>query len=279
MSTGVRAPQAGQSDLPPLIDTHAHLDHPRFDDDREDVLERAWAAGLVAVVTIGSDLASSERAVALAEAYGPVYAAVGIHPHEAAGATEETFQRLRKLTKHPKVVAVGEIGLDYYYDHSPRSVQRDVFVRQLGVARETGLPFIVHNREAHDDVMAILRDEAVGLPGVLHSFTGDGDMAAECIERGYMLSTGGMVTFGNAERIRDVMMTISLDKLLLETDAPYLTPVPLRGRRNEPAYTRHVAEFLARERELDVEEVARRTTAAAIELFRLPLKETPNDGM
>lgn len=268
----------GQQNLPPLIDTHAHLDHPRFDGDRQDVLERAWAAGLVAIVTIGSDLASSERAVALAEAHEFVYAAVGIHPHEAAGATEDAFRRLTTLTQHPKVVAVGEIGLDYYYDHSPRPVQRDVFVRQLGLARETGLPFVLHNRDAHEDVMAVLRDEGAGLSGVLHSFTGDGEMAAECIERGYVLSAGGMVTFANAAGIRDVMAAVPLDKLLLETDAPYLTPVPLRGRRNEPAYTRHVAEFLARERGLDVEEVAWRTTAAAAELFRLPLKVTPNDG-
>lgn len=255
----------------PLIDTHAHLDHPRFDEDRDDVIRRAAEAGLVAIVTIGSDLASSERAVALAERYPSVFAAVGIHPHEASGATEAAYERLRVLADHPKVVAIGELGLDYYYDHSPRPVQREVFIRQLALARETGLPFVVHNREADTDVMAVLQDHGTDLPGVLHSFTGDDQMAAECIERGWMLSTGGMVTFANGAAVRDVLAGVPLDKLLLETDAPYLTPVPLRGRRNEPAYTLHVAQFLAAERGLDLAEVARVTTANAVELFRLPI--------
>lgn len=256
----------------PLIDTHAHLDHPRFDEDREAVLDRAWEAGLVAVVTIGSDLVSSERAVALAEAHDKVFAAVGIHPHDASGATEAAFDRLRQLAAHPKVVAIGETGLDYYYDHSPRPVQRDVFIRQLGLARETGLPFVLHNRAADEDVMAVLRDYGAGLPGVLHAFTGDEAMAAECIERGYMLSAGGMITFPKAEAVKNVIVQVPLDALMLETDAPYLTPVPLRGRRNEPAYTRYVAQFLARERGVGVEEVARTTTANAMRLFRLPLE-------
>lgn len=259
----------GGADGAPLIDTHAHLDHPRFDEDREAVIRRAWEAGFVAIVTIGSDLASSERAVALAEAHDGVFAAVGIHPHDASGATEAALERLRQLAAHPKVVAIGEIGLDYYYDYSPRPVQRDVFIRQLGLARETGLPFVIHNREADADVMAVLRDYGVGLSGVLHAFTGDEAMAAECIERGYMLSAGGMVTFPKAEAVRDVIAEVPLSALLLETDAPYLTPVPLRGRRNEPAYTRYVAEFLARERRVSVEEVASTTTANAIRLFRL----------
>lgn len=262
--------------MAPLVDTHAHLDHAQFDADRGAVLERAWAAGLVAIITIGSDVSSSERAVALAEGHDKVYAAVGIHPHDAAAASDADFDRLRQLADHPKVVAIGEIGLDYYYDHSPRPMQRTVFIRQLQLARATGLPFVIHNREAHGDVLAVLREHGVGLKGVLHSFTGDEAMAAECIERGYMLSIGGMVTFPKAAAVRDVIAGIPLDKLMLETDAPYLTPVPLRGRRNEPAYTRYVAEFLAKERALDPAEVAAVTTANAAGLFRLPLPGAPD---
>lgn len=268
------APREAKASRAALVDTHAHLDHPRFDEDRDEVIRRAGEAGVVAIVTIGSDLASSERAVALAEANETVYAAVGIHPHEASGATDAAYARLEELAAHPKVVAMGEMGLDYYYDHSPRPVQRDVFIRQLGLARDVGLPFVIHTRDSHEDVMAVLRDYGAGLPGVLHSFTGDASMAAECIERGWTLSTGGMVTFANADAVRDVIATVPLQKLLLETDAPYLTPVPRRGRRNEPAYTRHVAEFLAVERGVDVAEIARVTTANAAELFRLPIEVT-----
>lgn len=256
--------------MPNLIDTHAHLDHPRFQDDLEQVLRRAEQAGVGTIVTIGAHLASSERAVQLAEMFSSVYATVGVHPHDASGWNEQTYDRLKRLAEHPKVVAIGEMGLDYHYDHSPRPVQRDVFIRQLQLAQETGLPFVIHNRKADADVMAILREHGEGLAGVLHSFTGDEQMAAECLERGYVLSVGGMVTFKQATDVRDVIAGVPLDKLLLETDAPYLTPVPLRGRRNEPAYVAHVARFLADERRVDVEEVAAVTTANARRLFRLP---------
>lgn len=255
----------------PLIDTHAHLDHERFDEDRDEVIGRAKDAGVTTIITIGADLASSERAVQLAEQHASVYASVGIHPHDASGATEAAYDRLQQLAMHPKVVALGEIGLDYHYDHSPRPVQRQVFVRQLNVARETGLPFIIHNRKADADVMAVLRDYGVGLPGVLHAFTGSEAMADECLQRGYVLSTGGMMTFNQAADVRNVIAAVPLDKLLLETDAPYLTPVPLRGRRNEPAYVRIVAEFMATERGIDVDEVATVTSANAARLFRLPM--------
>ena len=198
-----------------------------------------------------------------------MYATVGIHPHDAAKATEASYERLRELAAHPRVVAIGEIGLDYYYDHSPRAVQRDVFIRQLNLARETGLPFVVHSRDASDDIMAILRDYGKGLPGLLHAFTGSAPMADECMALGYFISVGGMVTFKNAGAIRDAIADVPLERMLLETDAPYLTPVPLRGRRNEPAYVRHVAEFIAAQWGIDVAEIAPVTTDNARRFFRL----------
>lgn len=256
--------------LGPLVDTHAHLDHELFADDVEAVIQRARAAGLHYIITIGSDLASSEAAVRLAETYPSVYATVGIHPHDAVQFNEEAYQRLRELAAHPRVVAIGEIGLDYYYDHSPRPVQRAVFVRQLELARETGLPFVVHNREADEDTMAVLRDWGRDVPGLMHSFAGSPAMLEECLSMGYLVSTGGMVTFRNAEAIRAVMARVPLDRLLVETDAPYLTPVPLRGRRNEPAYVQYVVQFLAEWRGLDPKELAATTTANACRFFGLP---------
>lgn len=253
-----------------LVDTHAHLDHEWFDGERDEIVQRALDAGVRTMITIGADMPTSEAAVQLAEKYPSVYATVGIHPHDAKTADEAAYERLRELADHPKVVAIGEIGLDYYYDHSPRDVQRDVFIRQLALARETGLPFIIHNRDASGDVMMVLREHGRGLPGLLHSFTGDAAMAAECVAEGWYISLGGMMTFKNAEAIRTAVREVPLERILLETDAPYLTPVPLRGKRNEPAYVRYVAEFLAAERGLSVEEVARVTTKNARRFFRLP---------
>lgn len=256
-----------------LIDTHAHLDHEWFDQDRADVVRRAQEEGVGVIITIGADLPSSEAAVRLAETYPGVYAAVGIHPHDAKTANEAAYARLKELAAHPKVVAIGEIGLDYYYDYSPRDVQRDVFIRQLALARETGLPFVVHNRDASDDVMAVLREYGQGMPGLLHSFAGSPAMAEECVAMGYYISVGGMMTFKNADAVREAVAVVPLERILLETDAPYLAPVPLRGRRNEPAYVRHVAEFLAKERGLTPQEVARVTTANARRFFRLDQRD------
>jgi len=256
--------------LSPLVDSHAHLDHEQFAGDVDAVIQRAQAAGVRYIVTIGSDLASSEAAVRLAETYPCVYATVGIHPHDATQFDEEAYQRLRELAAHPRVVAIGEIGLDYHYDFSPRPVQRAAFARQLELARETGLPFVVHNREADGDTMAVLRDCAADLPGLLHSFAGSLEMLEECLAMGYLVSTGGMVTFRNADGIRAVMAQVPLDRLLVETDAPYLTPVPLRGRRNEPAYVQYVVAFLAQLRGVEPSRLAEITTANACRFFRLP---------
>ncbi|MBO8142551.1 MAG: TatD family hydrolase [Firmicutes bacterium] len=253
-----------------LVDTHAHLDHELFAADQHEVIQRAREAGVCYIVTIGSDVASSEAAVRLAEQYEGVWAAVGIHPHDASGGSEEAFYRIEELARHPRVVAIGEIGLDYHYDHSPRPVQREVFIRQLELARKLDLPFVVHNREADADTMAILREHGAGMPGLLHSFAGSPDMAEECLRMGYFISTGGMVTFKKADAVREAIGRVPLDRLLLETDAPYLTPVPLRGRRNEPAFVRHVAEFVAEWRGVSFDELARITTANACRFFRLP---------
>ncbi|OUM93358.1 MAG: hypothetical protein BAA04_05510 [Firmicutes bacterium ZCTH02-B6] len=256
--------------LRPLVDSHAHLDHELFAGDVDAVIERARAAGVYYIVTIGADLASSEAAVRLADKYPCVYATVGIHPHDAVQLDDAAYRRLKALAAHPRVVAIGEIGLDYYYDHSPRPVQRQAFIRQLELARETGLPFVVHNREADADTLAVLRDWARDLPGLMHSFAGNEDMLAECLEMGYLVSTGGMVTFKNAEAIRSVMSRVPLDRLLVETDAPYLTPVPLRGRRNEPAFVQYVVAFLAQLRGTDPNQLAAVTTANACRFFGLP---------
>jgi TatD DNase family protein len=257
-----------------LIDTHTHLDFPQFDSDREQVIERAANAGVKAIVNVGTDLASSRAAVALAEAYPQIYAAVGAHPHDAKTMTGETLEELRALASHPKVVAVGEIGLDFYRDLSPRDQQRRAFQQQLALAREVGKPVIIHDREAHKEVMAILRRWAEGCQqpvGVLHCFSGDLAMAQEAIELGFYISIAGPVTFQNARRLRELIRQLPLEKLLVETDCPYLAPHPHRGKRNEPAYVKLVAQEVARIKGTSSEEVARITSDNAQALFALRL--------
>jgi len=250
-----------------LTDTHAHLDFPQFDGDREEVIERALAAGVRRIINVGADLASSRRAVALAEAHPPIYAAVGVHPHDAKTLTDEALAELLGLARHPKVVAIGEIGLDFYRDLSPREAQRQAFERQLALARELGLPVIVHDRNAHAEVMDVLRRR--GLRGVLHCFSGDPEMARQAIEMGFYISVAGPATFKNAKRLPEIVRQLPLERLLIETDCPYLAPHPHRGRRNEPAYVRLVAEAVADIKGLPLEEVARVTTANARALFGL----------
>ena len=254
-----------------LIDSHAHLDFPQFDGDRGTVIERAREAGLVAILNVGTDLPSSRAAVALAEQYGFIYAAVGVHPHDAKTVTPRVLDELRALARHPKVVAIGEIGLDYYRDRSPRPVQRYVFANQLALAAELGLPVVVHSREAHDDVMAALREwedrgTEVGC-GVLHSYSGGPERLEEVLGLGFSIGVSGPVTFPKAERLRAVAAMIPLERLLVETDCPYLTPVPHRGRRNEPAYVRYVVEAVARARGMPLKRVARATSNNLARLF------------
>ncbi len=259
-----------------LIDTHAHLDFGQFDDDRNAVLDRAWQAGLIAVITIGIDLKTSRAAVALAEAHERVFATVGFHPHNAKTADDAALVELRDLARHSRVVAIGEMGLDFYRDRSPRDVQRRVFRRQLQIAAELGKPVVVHDREAHADTLEILQQWIAESQttfseyrGVLHCFSGNLALAQAVIELGFFIGVDGPITYRNARKLPDIVKALPLDRLLVETDAPFLTPHPHRGQRNEPAYVRLVAEKIADTKNLPLEEVAQATTANAKALFQL----------
>jgi TatD DNase family protein len=260
-----------------LVDSHAHLDFPQFGSDRAAVLERAQAAGVGAIVDVGADLESSRRAVALAQAEPMVYASVGVHPHDAKTLDGATLAELRALASQPKVVAVGEIGLDFYRDLSPRDVQRRAFQAQLAWAAQMARPVVIHDREAHEPVLAILEDWARGLAGsplagragVLHSFSGELAMAERAIALGFYISISGPVTYQNARRLPEIVAALPLDRLLIETDCPYLPPHPHRGQRNEPAYVQLVAERVAAIRGVAIQEIAAATTANARRLFGL----------
>lgn len=251
-----------------LVDSHTHVDAPQFAADRAAVIAAAFAAGVTRIVDAGCDLSSSEAAVALAQRYpGQVFAGVGIHPHEAKTFTDETPVALRVLAARPGVVAIGEIGLDYYYMHSPREVQQEVFVQQLTLARELDLPVIIHNRDAHEDLIALLRAHGQGVRGVLHCFSGDLILARKGLDLGLYISFAGPLTFRKSI-LPEVARHIPLDRVLIETDSPYLSPHPLRGKRNEPRNVVLVAGRLAEIRGLPFAEIAIRTTANAQALFR-----------
>lgn len=258
-----------------LIDTHTHLDDGRFDRDREGVIARAQEAGVHTFITIGCDLATSRAAVALADRYPFVYATVGVHPHEVRHVKDDWFTELRDLARHPKVLAYGEIGLDYHYDHSPRDIQRARFREQVRLARELTLPIVIHTREAQEDTIGILKEErASELGGVFHCFSGDAWLAKDALDLGFYVSFSGVITFHNATMLREIAVTVPMDRLLIETDCPYLTPVPHRGKRNEPAYVKLVAEQIARVRSarepMSVEEVGQITSANARRAFKIP---------
>jgi TatD DNase family protein len=267
-----------------LIDSHAHLDMAHFDADRDEVIARAREAGVTAILTLGVDEASSQRAVALAQQYEGVFAAVGIHPHEAKQATPEVYKTLMGLARERernRIIAWGEIGLDYHYDHSPRDVQRREFRRQIRMARELDLPVCVHSREAHDDVLAILDEEmAVDAGVVMHCFSGDEAVARRSLDLGCYLSFAGPVTFTNARTLPAVVPLVPDHRLLIETDAPYLSPHPWRGRehRNEPARVAVIAARLAEIRGISVEEVGQAATQNFHRLFftRSSLLPTPD---
>lgn len=261
----------------PFIDSHAHLDAPQFTGDRDEVVARAVEGGVELILNIGAGYLEAgfpDTALALAEQYEFVYLAFGLHPHDARLYNQEWEERLLKLSEHPKALAWGEIGLDYYYDNSPRQAQRDVFRRQIQLARDRRLPIIIHTREAEADTLAMLREEwqGSGLNGIMHCFTGTGEMAQASIELGFYISFSGIVTFKNAAPLRDVARQIPLDRLLIETDCPLLAPAPVRGTRNEPAYVRHVARQLAELREVSEEDVGRLTSANFRRLFNLPIQ-------
>ena len=296
-----------------LIDSHCHIDGEAFDEDRDDVVRRATEAGVVAMLNVGTGDPHSDdfrKAVAAAEKYDNVFASVGIHPHDAKFYDDKAEQHLVDLAKSDKVIAWGEIGLDYYYDHSPRDVQREVFRRQIRTARNLDLPVIIHSRDADDETVEILveefggsadtpvrvsvastrksaaeskgtdgndvvaggtddADKSVRAPGIMHCFGGTAEMAEALMPRGFMISFAGNVTFKKAENLRDAARVVPLDRLLIETDCPFLTPIPFRGKRNEPAYVEHTARFLADFYGVSFESLAKQTTKNFVEFFGL----------
>jgi len=251
-----------------LFDSHAHLDDGRFDPDRDALIGSLPDKGVRYVVNAGADLDSSRAGIGLAERWPHVFAAVGVHPHDAKSLDETGIAVLREMLGKPKVVALGEIGLDYHYDYSPRDIQRYWFDRQLALAQETGKPVIIHSREATEDTLSVLKKYVRdGVWGVMHAFSGSFETAESVLNRGLMLGIGGTVTFKNAVKPVDVAAKVPMDRLLIETDCPYLTPAPHRGQRNEPAYVRYVAERIADIRGIPVEEVIRATYDNACRLF------------
>ena len=251
-----------------IFDTHAHYDDEKFDDDRAQVLSSLKDGGVCGVIDCGCDLSSSLKAIELSDKYGFVYAAVGIHPHETAEAGANDFDEIKKLLSKEKVVAVGEIGLDYHYDFSPREVQLTFFERQIILSKELDLPIIVHDREAHEDTMNLLKKHRP--KGVVHCFSGSAEMAKEVLKLGMYIGLGGSVTFKNARKPLEVAAIIPDDRLLLETDCPYMAPVPLRGSRCDSTMIAYTAQKLAEVRGCEVQSLIDKCRANAKELFKLP---------
>lgn len=253
-----------------LFDSHCHLDDAKFDEDREDTIARMREAGVSRCVCVGSDLPSSLRCIDLAEKYDFIYAAVGVHPHEAKDAPGDYLERLTKLLQHPKVCALGEIGLDYYYDFSPRDVQKRVFQEQLDLATELDKPVILHIRDAHGDMYDLLRARGKNLPkAVIHCCSASAELVREYLKMGFYISFAGPVTFKKAESVHLASLAVPLERLLIETDSPYLAPVPMRGRRNEPAHVRFVLEKQAELHGVSAEKLAEITTRNAREFYRI----------
>jgi TatD DNase family protein len=252
-----------------IWDTHTHLNDKRFHSDQEAVIKRAQAAGVDHMVNIGFDEHSSRESLALAQKYDFIYAAVGVHPHDAKSANQATWDALSKLAAQPRTVAWGEIGLDYYRDLSPRDVQQRVFIEQIELANEAGLPIIIHDRAAHGDVLKIIREHRAENGGIFHSYAGSWEMAKEILKLGYYISFSGPVTYKNARQTVEVAENVPADRFLLETDCPYLTPEPLRGKRNEPAYVLHTAAKVAELRQISVAEAGRLSTENVRRLFGL----------
>lgn len=253
---------------PPLIDTHAHLDSSQYGSDLDAVLARSTANNISHILTIGCDLESSRRSCELASAYPQLWAAVGVHPHDATGVDAAVLAELKQLASQPKVVAIGEIGLDYYRDRSPRAIQRSVFRAQLELARDVGLPVIIHDRDAHDDILSILRESNAGeIGGVLHCFSGGLELARACVALGFYLSFAGPVTYPKNEELRQVVQMVPTEHLLVETDCPYLSPQGFRGKRNEPSHVRITAEQIAAIKGLTIEDISRITNHNVHKLF------------
>ena len=255
-----------------LIDSHAHIQGKEYAGEVDAVIARARDAGVETIIAVGGagDMSSNNEAVALAARFENVYATVGMHPHDAKDVGADELKTLKELASSPKVVAVGETGLDYYYNHSSHEVQRRVFAQFIRMACDTQLPIVVHERDAALQVADLLRNEGAGkLQGVIHCFTGNYEAACAYLDLGFYLSFTGIITFKNAEPLREVVRQVPLERIFVETDSPFLTPVPHRGKRNEPAYVRFVAETIAKVKDVELAEVARQTTANVKTLFRI----------
>jgi TatD DNase family protein len=254
-----------------LIDSHAHLEMPEFDQDRDEVIQRAKKQGIGYIITIGIQIPEAEKAIALTETYDWIYAAIGIHPHYAQEIGENTYEKLESLASHPKVIAFGEIGLDFFRNLSPREVQLRRFRELIHIGKKLKLPLIIHDRNAHRETLTILEEEnGFKGGGVIHCFSGDYDMAKKCVDRGFSISVPGTVTFKNATGLQDVVKKLPLDTMIVETDAPFLAPFPFRGKRNEPAYVMYTAKKIGELKNRSFEEVAQQTTENIRNLFNIP---------
>lgn len=251
-----------------MIDSHSHIYTPRFDQDREAVIERAVSAGVRQLLQVGCNLGESQEVVALAEKTPGIYASVGVHPHDAVTVTPDILAALEQLTNHPKVIAWGEIGLDFYYDNSPRDIQIAAFEAQIQYPEKLGLPVVIHTRDAEPETLAVLRRYPVSRGGHVHCFTGTLPTAKVMLDLGFHIGFTGIITFKKADDLREVVNMVPLDRLLIETDSPYLAPVPHRGKRNEPAFVVHVAEAIAQVKGVALEEVLRQTTENFYRLYQ-----------
>jgi TatD DNase family protein len=253
-----------------LFDTHTHLNDDAFEQDREEVIRRAQEEGVSLLVNVGFNRVTIPQTMALAEKHDFIYAAVGWHPHDAKDMTEKDLAWIEELASHPKVVAIGEMGLDYHWDNSPREVQKEVFRKQIALAKKVKKPIIIHDRDAHRDVVDILKEEGADeVGGIMHCFGGSVEIARECLDLNFYISFGGPLTFKNAKKPKEVAEQIPLDRLLIETDSPYLTPHPFRGKRNESSYVRLVAESLAELKGVSYEEICRVTMENGKRLFNI----------
>lgn len=253
-----------------LIDTHAHIDMEDFDADLEEMLQRAKDNGIEKIIIPAVEPSTFDRVIKIAEKYENIYGSVGIHPSEAKTYSEDVYYQMHELAQNKKIVAIGEIGLDYYWDKSFVQLQKEVFERQIELAKKVEKPIIVHDRDAHLDTIEILKKTNAHETGVImHCFSGSADFAEECVKEGFYIALGGVVTFKNAKKMKEVAKIVPIDKLLIETDSPYLTPEPYRGKRNEPAYVKFAAEEIAKLREMPFEELAQATSANALKIFRL----------
>lgn len=253
-----------------LFDTHVHLNARQYEEDRDEVIKRAFTTGVSRMVVVGFDRETIPLAIEIAEAYENIYAAVGWHPVDAIDFTDEDLAWIEELSAHPKVVALGEMGLDYHWDKSPKDIQKEVFRKQIRLAKKLQMPIIIHNREATEDIIDILKaEDAAEVGGIMHCYNDSVDYLQTCLDMDFYISLGGPVTFKNATLPKEVAKQVPLDRLLIETDAPFLTPHPYRGKRNEPAYVKLVAEQIADLRGISLEELGQATTKNACELFQI----------